>query len=255
MKPSDIVLRAASLLALVATTAGAQTAPASSAPDSKYETVLLNPFEVSTDKDTGYVAGSSLAGGRAETPLKITPASISVMTREFMDDLNILNLESAVAWTLSVMPGNERQNETPFGSFQFNFRNTGGSQNYPTRNYFLFYANSDTYNTERFEFARGPNSLLFGDAALGGVSTNFTKQARFNLKRHEFRLQADSDGGWRTSLDTQWGNRLLGIRVNGLVQRNEGWRDGTYEDRDGFHLAASYKLAANTQIRAEHETL
>ncbi len=234
----------------------AQTAPAASKTTAaKDETILLNPFEVSTAKDTGYVAGSSLAGGRAETPLALTPASISVMTREFLDDLNIIGLEDAVKWTVSVMPGNENQNQTPFGSFGFNFRNTGSAQNYPTRNYFLFYANSDTYNTERFEFARGPNSLLFGDAALGGVSTNFTKQARFNQQRHEFRLQGDSDGGWRSALDTQWGNRSFAVRVNGLVQRNEGWRDGTYENRDGFHLALSYKVSQNTQIRAEHETL
>ena len=232
---------------------GAQTAPAPSSATA--ETVLLNPFEVSTAKDTGYVAGSSLAGGRAETPLRLTPASISVMTREFMDDLNINSLEAASNWAISVMPGNERQNETPFGTFSFNFRNTGGSGNYPTRNYFLFYANSDGYNTERFEFARGPNSLLFGDAALGGVSTNFTKQARFGQKRHEARFQADSEGGWRSTLDSQWGNDTFAVRANGLVQRNQSWREGVYENREGVHLAASYKVGPNTQLRAEHESL
>ncbi len=243
------------LACLTGATLAAQTAPATPPSPKADEAILLNPFEVSTGKDTGYVAGSSLAGGRAETPLALTPASISVMTREFIDDLNILGLEDAVKWTASVMPGNETQNQTPFGSFQFNFRNTGGSQNYPTRNYFLFYANSDTYNTERFEFSRGPNSLLFGDAALGGVSTNFTKQARFNLKRNEFRLQGDSDGGWRSQLDNQWGNQSFGVRVNSLLQRNDGWRDGTYENRDGIHVAVAYKVGQNTQIRAEHETL
>jgi outer membrane receptor for ferric coprogen and ferric-rhodotorulic acid len=113
----------------------AQTAPtAPAAASAAADTILLNPFEVNTSKDTGYAAGSSLAGGRADTPLRLTPASISVMTREFMDDLNLTSLESASNWATSVMPGNERQNETPFGTFQFNFRNTGGSGNYPTRN-------------------------------------------------------------------------------------------------------------------------
>mgnify|MGYP006147186439 CR=1 FL=1 len=84
---------------------------------------------------------------------------------------------------ISVMPGNERQNESPFGTFSFNFRNTGGSGNYPTRNYFLFYANSDGYNTERFEFARGPNSLLFGDAALGGVQCRHHPEAVAAVQR------------------------------------------------------------------------
>src|SRR5687767_5664427 len=43
---------------------------------------VMTPFQVSTDKDRGYFGGNTLAGGRADTPLKITPASISVMTKE-----------------------------------------------------------------------------------------------------------------------------------------------------------------------------
>ena len=139
--------------------------------------------------------------------------SISVMTREFLDDLNITSMEEAVTWSVNVTPGQEKPYEAPFGSFQYNFRNTGGSGSYPTRNYFLFYANVDGYNAERFEFSRGPNSLLFGDAGLGGVATNFTKQARLNQKRHEVRLSADTYGGWRASLDTQVGFERFGVRA------------------------------------------
>ena len=136
MKKKNLVARVAALLApLVAPLADAQTAPAGPTA-AKDETILLNPFEVTTGKDTGYVAGSSLAGGRAETPLALTPASISVMTREFLDDLNITGLEDAIKWTVSAMPGNENQNQTPFGSFGYNFRNTGSAQNYPTRTIF-----------------------------------------------------------------------------------------------------------------------
>ena len=64
----------------------AQTAPVPAAsttanPDSKSDAIVLNPFQVTTDKDNGYAADSSLAGGRANTPLKLTPASISVRRR------------------------------------------------------------------------------------------------------------------------------------------------------------------------------
>ena len=44
-------------------------------------TVLLSPFEVRTDKDTGYVASNTLAGSRLNTKLADTPAAISVLTR------------------------------------------------------------------------------------------------------------------------------------------------------------------------------
>ncbi len=217
----------------------------------KEDTVLLNPFQVSTDKDTGYVAASSLAGGRADTPLKLTPASISVMTREFRDDLNITNLTDAAGWTLNM----DRTDSTTatFGTFQYNFRNSGGGGSYPTRNYFLFYFNSDSYNTERFEFARGPNALLFGDASLGGITSQMTKMARFNDRRIETRFQGDTYGGWRTTADISYGLKNFSVRTNIAIQRFKDFQKATFQDLNAIHVAASYRLSDNTQIRGEFE--
>src|SRR5690606_18260341 len=118
--------------------------------------------------------------------------------------------------------------ETPFGDYQYNFRGTGSTGNYPTRNYFLYYGVGDAYNTERFEFARGPNSILFGDAQLGGVATTFTKVPRLGDRRAVTALQYDSYGAGRATLDV---NQPLSdrsaLRLNGLVQRGRTWRDGT----------------------------
>jgi outer membrane receptor for ferric coprogen and ferric-rhodotorulic acid len=50
------------------------------------EAVTFSPFEVRTDEDTGYTASSTLAGSRLNTALHDTPASISVFTKEFIDD-------------------------------------------------------------------------------------------------------------------------------------------------------------------------
>ena len=131
----------------------AQTAPAAKATAEKNDAEVLNPFQVSTDKDTGYVAANSLAGGRADTPLKLTPASISVMTQEFMDDFNITNITQAIDWGVNVqMRDQATLDSSPFGQFEVNFRAAGGSQGIPTRNYFRFYFNSDSYNTGRLEF-------------------------------------------------------------------------------------------------------
>ena len=240
------------LAALAVPLADAQTAPAdTSAAAAKADAVQLTPFEVHTDKDVGYVAASSLAGGRADTPLKLTPASISVMTQEFMNDLNITNLTDAAGWTLNM----ERTDTTAgtFGTFQYNFRNSGGGGSYPTRNYFLFYFNSDSFNTERFEFARGPNALLFGDASLGGISTQLTKQARFNNRSAEARFQVDSYGGWRASVDQMYGKDKFSIRVNGLVQRFKDFQKATFNNSNAIHVAGSYKVSADTQVRAEFE--
>ena len=105
--PSTVVRRhGVALLLLCGLTSaplGAQTAPAptaSATATKSEEAILLTPFQVSTDKDRGYFGGSTLAGGRADTPLKITPASISVMTKEFLEDFDLTDMNQALSWTV-----------------------------------------------------------------------------------------------------------------------------------------------------------
>jgi hypothetical protein len=58
----------------------AQTAPSASvSPTAPEQTVRLDPFNVSADSDVGFVAASSLAGGRIATALKDTPVAYSVV--------------------------------------------------------------------------------------------------------------------------------------------------------------------------------
>ena len=45
---------------------------------------------------------------------------------------------------------------------------TGGGASGRTVNFFSYIYEIDTYNTERIEFARGPNSILFGLGQAGG---------------------------------------------------------------------------------------
>ena len=54
---------------------------------SKEEAVVLSPFEVNAEKDTGYRASSTLAGTRLCTDLRDVAASIRVSTKDFMNDI------------------------------------------------------------------------------------------------------------------------------------------------------------------------
>src|SRR5690348_12079728 len=68
--------------------------PAAAAPD----TVTLSPFTVNTDRDTGFAAASALAGGRLATDLRDTPTAYSVINRDFIDALNLTDLQAAQNW-------------------------------------------------------------------------------------------------------------------------------------------------------------
>jgi outer membrane receptor protein involved in Fe transport len=192
----------------------AQTAPAAKpAAPAEGETILLSPFEVRTEGDVGYTAASALAGGRTDAPLKLSSAAISVMTSQFLEDIGATNFRSAGEWALNWVPFPE-SNTSIAGGFSINYRNMGAT--FASRNYFLWYVESDSYNTERYEFARGPNGVLFGDAGAGGISTTWTKRPRFDRATNSLNTRVDSYGGYRSSIDL---NRPL---TKGFALRSPG---------------------------------
>ena len=71
--------------------AAPSAAPAPAAPASD-KVVVLSPFVVNTARDQGFVATSSLAGGRLATDLKDTAAAYTVLTKEFVDAVGITSL-------------------------------------------------------------------------------------------------------------------------------------------------------------------
>lgn len=56
--------------------------------------VELSPFTVNTTQDVGYLAENTLAGSRLNTKLRDTAGSVSVFTKEFLDDLALTDLAS-----------------------------------------------------------------------------------------------------------------------------------------------------------------
>ena len=120
------------------------------------ETIILSPFTVTTERDTGFVAASSLAGGRLSGDLKDTPVAYSVLTREFIDALGLTNLTEASNWVVNTTKAPDAGRGEIFTDVRYglSFRGvSGGAQ----RNFFGASGNFDSYNLDRFDYARGPN--------------------------------------------------------------------------------------------------
>src|SRR5688572_20249933 len=80
------------------------------APLAQGEVVELSPFEVNTDRDVGYQAENTLAGSRLNSALRDTAGSVSVFTREFLDDLAITNIHELVQYSVNAeINSNENQ--------------------------------------------------------------------------------------------------------------------------------------------------
>ncbi len=229
--------------------------------DAREEAVVLSPFEVSTERDTGYAASQSLSGSRLASELRFIPAPVSVITREQLDDFAITDLQEAMQWTVNTTAANSSEaggalnQGTPVLSPNDNdIRTRGRILLSTTRNFFRWSVNSDTYNIERLDLSRGPNALLFGDSNLSGAVNISTKRAHFKPAA-SVQAQTSSYGGGRISLDV---NRpLLGqklaVRLNAFAQQSADWRDFGQIDRKGATVTSTWRPAPGLEIRLEGE--
>ena len=248
----------ASFAAVVAV-ASAQTAPAP-APSSagKDSAIVLSPFEVNTSRDEGFVATSALAGGRLNTELKDTPVAYSVLTKEFLDAFNITDLTQAMEWSVNTTynPGNNVDQGFGFSpAINITIRGAApGESNYPMRNFFPFNHNTDSYALDRFDFARGPNAILFGAAQFGGTPVSVTKQALTGKTIRQTQLQLGSWNKFRATIDVnQPINDKAAVRVAGMWERGDTYRENEWRRKKAVFIASTYHLTQNTTLRAEGE--
>ncbi len=217
------------------------------------EAVVLSPFEVSTEKDNGFAASGSLAGGRLASELRDTPVAYSVITREFIDALGITDLQSAAEWATSSTLNVDNGQQNFFNS-PVNFTIRGVSSGRGQRNFFPQTNNGDSFNLERYDFGRGPNSILFGNGSLGGISSSTTKRAQTNRDFETVQLSVGSWQNYRATFDV---NRRLNpkfaVRAAGVWGDSDGWRLKDFDRRKAAFLTTTLKPFSGTEIRIEGE--
>ncbi len=146
---------------------------------SNEETLILSPFEVTASSDVGYEATETLSGSRMNMQLKDVASQVHVMTKEFMDDLGIVNLQDAMGYSMN-MQGRDLNFDATNGNAGFE-DTTGGptaggvgrvrslaTPNF-SQDFFDTFIRSDNYNIERYTFSNGPNAILFGNSSPSGT--------------------------------------------------------------------------------------
>jgi len=217
--------------------ASPSTAPAAPTPG---EVVELSPFTVQTDRDLGYQAESSLAGSRLNTSLRDTASSISVFTQEFLDDTAITDISELLRYTVNAeMNTNENQagtGQNPVVNAQSltpSILNRGLTASLGL-DYFTSILPTDPYRAGRIEDSRGPNSILFGVGAPGGLINQSSRIAAFTRDTAQLRY---SSGSWDRNRSEINANKVLikdklAMSVAALDQENGGWRDWDFNDKE-----------------------
>lgn len=233
----------------------AQTAPSSAvAPAARDEIPIeLSPFVVTTDKDVGYLAANTLSGSRLNTPLIDTPASISEMTKEFLEDIGATEMMDAVDYALGFQ---SEQSGTNDNTIQFNSNRAtarGLGRGTASRDFFSWGLSSDAFSVERISFSRGPNSILYGVGSAGGIINSMSKRAGF-VTRSELNLRTDDSGSWRMHVDhNQRLRENLALRVNLLHHSQRTWRELEYTRSQRVHVAGTWRPFKRTELRADYE--
>src|SRR5205085_6904422 len=111
----------------------------------------------------------------------------------------------------------------------------------------------DLYNVERVEALKGPNSMMFGRGGGGGVINRVTKEAGFSSLR-EITLQGGSfrDKRFTTDLDQPFGNKLA-LRINGLYENSDSFRQHVDLERYGVNPTATLVVNPKTAVKLSYE--
>ncbi|MCD1586660.1 TonB-dependent siderophore receptor [Halomonas sp. ATBC28] len=181
------------------------------------DTVAVVGSRISSD---GYLAYSTSAGSKTDTPLIELAQSISVVTEEQLRDRQPSSVEQAVAYTAGVRV--EAAGMDP----RFDLISVRG---YPTvyhgdfldslrqpNSGWLSYYSTVPYNLERIEIVKGPDSMRYGQLSPGGLVNRVSKrpsadapqEVQLQVGSHDH-LQGQFDVGGDMGSDVQY--RLVGV--------------------------------------------
>ena len=238
------------------------------------DVLTLSPFSVEESQDSGYAATSTLAGSRVRSDVRDLGASLSIITKDFLDDIgatdgasllaNVGNVEvGGVLGNFSDVNDSDSTNATRLNP-QSSQRIRGLSSASTTRDYFTTNIPFDSYNTSRVEVNRGPNSVLFGLGSPGGVINNTTNVARIGKNSGSVSFRFDNRGSHRGTLDV---NQTLvkdrfAIRLNVLNERTNYKQEPAFETDARYYATFDWTLRKNvndswfgkTSLRGSYES-
>lgn len=236
------------------------------------KTVELSPFTVSTQKDSGYFAENTLAGSRLNTNLADLGASITVVTKQQMDDTASLDIndvfryEANTEGSSTYSPGIVNRNtfKDSVGGYTDDAGNTTTNAQSnrlrglgaPDASINYFPSNSripfDSYNTQSVEISRGPNSLLFGLGTPAGIVNQSAAQAVLNKNQNVVSLRTDQYGSVRSSfsINRSLVQDKLSLYLAFLYNDQQFERKPSSDLTRRQYAAITYKPFKKTTIRA-----
>lgn len=161
--------------------------------------------DIGVGPDFSYVSETSRSATKTALPIAETPRSISVVTREQMDDRASISISDALQYTPGIQANfyGEDNKQDWFVIRGFKQANNGlymdGTRLYSSG----FYSwQIDPFSLERVEIVRGPASSLYGQTPPGGVINLISKRPQFDGGSGSVSLEGGSYSRKQLKLDS-----------------------------------------------------
>jgi outer membrane receptor protein involved in Fe transport len=186
-----------------------------------------------TASTRGYFGGNTTAGTRLSSNIADLASSVTVVTKEFMADFNLLDINDVFMYEagteglsqythyetnmdgqitdLSTQDPNNANRVRGIGAVNRTFGNFEMSGVVPI----------DSINNDGMEISRGPNSSIFGIGNVAGTINAIPATANVSKNKTQVAGRADSLGGYRSTIDvnTVLIRRKLAIRGSAVYQK------------------------------------
>ncbi|MDQ8022580.1 MAG: TonB-dependent siderophore receptor [Moraxellaceae bacterium] len=169
-------LRCAALASAVAATLAAPLAHAQQAQSGDITLPAVTVTATSPVAGEGYSAGTASIGGKGDASLKEIPQSVSVVTRDRMDDQNMVRLEDLARRTtgMLVLANDQGRSSIFMRGFELDSYLVDGM---PAPLSSIYGSQPDLWIYDRVEVLRGPAGLYNGTGEPGGTVNLARKRA------------------------------------------------------------------------------
>jgi catecholate siderophore receptor len=250
-KPSPEQVRVRNALRRAARNARQQTqAPPVPYPDIGQLRPDRDPY---ADPAAPYKVDHVQASGKFPEPLVDTPKTITVVSKEVLEDENATTLKQAMLNTAGVTLGSG-EGGNAFGDRFF-------IRGFDARNDVFIDGVRDSgvsvrenFFTEQVEILRGPGSSFAGRGTTGGAINIVTKQATTDKSFYDMDTTYGTDNTKRVTLDVnQVISPTFAVRAGGLFQDADvAGRNYTTDDREGAFVATKWTPVDAVKITADY---
>lgn len=149
----------------------------------------------------GYLANRTATGTKTDTPLLETPRSISVATREQMQDRKVQNLDDAVRYMPGVIASSYGSDSRADWMKIRGFEPIQMLDGLPLPKGSYTMAKLETWNLERVAVLRGPASAVYGQTPPGGLVDAVSRRPQAESS-HEVQVQVGNYNHKQISFDS-----------------------------------------------------